>query len=186
MLNSATKPFLGVLAAGFLGFVSPANCFAQKHSTSDILTWIGSHFEHVAVPAGPTETTNFDYALTFEGCQVTLTQMARSLDGNGRRIPGDPGSTLVVGPFPLSTLRPDTMAVNPGFAGGVGLVILAVTPTLPWMSRASDTLADERSGSDRGSIQISFATQAMAQRHVKAWRDAIMSCGGKAVSDSLY
>jgi hypothetical protein len=183
---ATTKPFLGVLAAGLMGLMGSADCFAQKNSTTDILAWIGSHFEHVALPAGPTETTNFDYALTFEGCQVTLTQMARSLDGNGRRIPGAPGSTTVIGPFPLSALRPDTMAVSPGFGGGVNLVILAVTPTLPWISRASDTSADEGSGSDKGGIQISFATQAMAQRQAKAWRDAITSCGGKGVSDRLY
>lgn len=37
-----------------------------------------------------------------------------------------------------------------------------------------------------GAIDIAFSTKEMGDRQAKAWHDAIIGCGGKAVPDKLY
>ncbi len=182
-MNSRTFSFL--IAATLFASVPPDSPAQQPAppSTSDILTWITSHLDaltYTSVIGGESVTFSSNYQLAFNGCRVdSLTQFSTSV--SPKRTDK---STFTYAPFDLSNLRPDKIQVNSGYTGGtVALYIPFVTSV---QSTVQSTVPGQGGTNPNSALMISFATKEMADRQAKAWHDAIVACGGKAVSDTLY
>ena len=147
---------------------------------SDTLTWIGTHFETVErVDPSSGSSINLVASMIFQGCQATLT-LNDTWIKQGKVWP----NKTVLGPFEFSNLRPDTIKVR-AEQGYISLHISAVNPTILELDVLAG-LPAPTSGQMVRDLEIRFATQDMADRQAKAWHDAIIGCGGKAVSDKLY
>jgi len=122
--------------------------------------------------------------------------------------------SAVVGPFDLSNLLPGKIVVeppDPAIKAGPRLRITAISAipnavtidgqdlievfglnALPEGSketireRLALALTPSKSADTVSEITIDFATQEMADRQAKAWKAAIIGCGGKTVPDKLF
>jgi hypothetical protein len=87
-----------------------------------------------------------------------------------------------VGPFDLKAIRPENLNVGLSPTGDTQLLLTFTNP-LPVHDQGTD---GTNSFFPTTKFAIFFATREMADRHAKAWHDAIIGCGGKAVPDNLY
>lgn len=156
---------------------------AQQPSTDDILTWIGSHLETVdlaAVVDGVSYRYHNGTRIEFQGCRVTvISTNFVTVDPPKQGYPYN--RTTTDGPIELKNLRPESEKV---IAWGRGYAL-----QVKGVNAFPETWVDPMLGDGSGPNQVLnllFATEDMANRQAKAWRDAIIACGGKAVPDGLY
>jgi S1-C subfamily serine protease len=149
-------------------------------TVSEILDWIETHLETTTSKSGGVnpDTYTSDFDLSFDGCQVTVTWHFRSASLLTDTVTTD-------GPLDLAGLRPEPeqMPLTPEADSGYQLRLYSLKPfvsvhSYPWQSPERNPNAH--------TFFLIFATQDMAERQQKAWRDAIVLCGGKAVPDKLY
>jgi hypothetical protein len=163
----------------------------EKPSTSDILTWIGGHFE-VGNEDEKSPQLYFhhehSYGLSFKDCQVAVTEVNDVTlvypDGHREYAPYLK-HTYVYGPLDLSNFRPDKIAVDEK----LWITLRAVNPIPFSDTYCIDPKHPEETTTSRGELKglnIRFSTREMASRHAQAWHDAITGCGGKAIPDNLY
>jgi hypothetical protein len=170
---------------GALTLLTLAALYAQQPappSTSEILTWISSHLDalsYTSVIGGESVSFSSNYQLAFMGCRISsFTQ--RSTSVSAKR---NDKSTFNYAPFELSNLRPDKIQVHVYSGGQISLEIPFVNSV---QSTVQSTVQGDGGTYPNSALMISFATKEMADRQAKAWHDAIIGCGGKAVSDNLY
>ncbi len=146
---------------------------ATTPNVSEILEWIGGHFEDAHDSGGGQQ-----YTLDFHGCSTTLTEtITYSKAGQGLVT-----QTRVWGPFALGNLIPSKIVVSPlqPFSK------LTIGSAHPIQTQSTYSDGEKPSSDTWPALWVMFATQAMANRQAKAWHDAIVACGGKAVPDNLY
>jgi len=149
-------------------------------SVQQILTWINEHFEKVEYDDGRFHTIEFS-SLTFQGCSATLSERA-TYSGLANLV-----HTEVYGPFDLSNLIPDKIKTSISTPPGASAPRFSLSIDSAHPDPLLHTASGEQSSSEfMSTIYINFATQDMANRQAKAWHDAIVACGGKAVPDNLY
>ena len=159
-----------------------ANTSGKTAPVSEILSWISSHFELTVMGDAQMGT-----ALSFQGCQATLTFASNSKGtSSGTVVIGTDKN--IVGPFDLSNLRPDT--IQTGDVETFNLAVKSVT-MLP-VTVTQKIIGGPFNGTNTSDTNVqngfvlSFRTKDMRDRQAKAWHDAIIGCGGKAISDKLY
>ena len=89
------------------------------------------------------------------------------------------------GPFDLSNLRPDEIFQAPDKIfqpPGAFLQIEAVN-AIPIVQADG---SGPTTSSMRSALHIWFDSADLVDRQAKAWHDAILGCGGKAVPEKLY
>lgn len=150
---------------------------------SEILTWINQNFEKTqndirATNGSPAQTAFTFFSLDFNACSVTLKETTLF-------TPLNSSATEIYGPFNLGDLIPNKISVSVP-TSTYNKSGLTLTPVHP-IARHTTYSDGEAPGSDTTpGLVIPFATQDMANRQAKAWHDAIVACGGKAVPDNLY
>lgn len=160
---------------------------------SEVLAWINSHFQLVqfhSTGGGSTRITIESTSISLQGCQVSLHELHQTIDHySGRPDARDERDMLAS--FALRDLRPDTIRVasyppEPGRSepSHYSILISARSP-VPCSNTGPDVPALS-SNSPVGAFEVYFAMRDMANRQAKAWHDAIVVCGGKAVPDNLY
>jgi hypothetical protein len=153
----------------------------KSETPVDILKWIQSHFETVTVTDSDYKMTNRP-TLSFDGCQVTVN------DYTYHTVPKYPqlnkSSIIIVGPFNLKDLRPDVEVLQdspvPDF------VPLRLSSFQPFVFSTSDDDGKSWDKTNSHTFVLLFATRDIAERQQRAWHDAIIACGGKAVPDNMY
>lgn len=165
---------------GVVLLILALSAYAQQPSVQDTLTWIGSHFESVRYATAfgsSTEQVVVSTQMDFHGCSVTVRESSRS-------SPPEPfDGTVTSGPFELGTLRPETIKIDPQPQMHRYIMWISAVNTFPVsMPDIHGNMISE----PHNFLSIPFATEDMASRQAKAWRDAIIACGGRAVPDNLY
>jgi hypothetical protein len=152
-------------------------------SAKDILSWISDHLEGVDYNVNDLRLT-VSTSLEIQGCQVTI-----RAERVGEKSDGTFQSTnkYTIGPFNLNNLRPDHISV--GSSGQNPRMVINAISAIP-VSREQTSAPSARTDGvftfSWSFVQIDFATKEMANRQAKAWHDAIIGCGGRAVPDNLY
>jgi hypothetical protein len=163
----------------------------ETHKTvSEILDWIQTHLEttttnkgsggtDILVGVNPYTYTS-DFALSFDGCQLTVTwhflhkDTTLNLDDAG----------TISGPLDLGGLRsePEQMPISHD-SGSYNLKLFSAKPSL-----IVSFYPGQRPGRDPNgrNFVLAFATQDVAERQRNAWHDAIILCGGKKTQNDLY
>jgi hypothetical protein len=186
-----------------------SNQTAKVAPVADILTWIGSHFDTITQVERDdwnSKTGTVTYSMSFQGCSATLISnftLSYTHINSADNLRGHIDSTQdewTFGPFDLSKLRPDKIEAGSaplpslvfkaeGGAPSPQLAFLAVN-AIPYKyvhdGRNWPLDPGQASSGVTQVVPIHFATQDIANSQAKAWRDAIIACGGKAVSDKLY
>jgi hypothetical protein len=156
--NHALLPLLALLSFG---------AYAKNASVPEILTWINQHLSTVSW-----DHYTSSYSLEFTGCKVTLTEVQDKL-------------SIAYGPFSLNDVVLNKIEVSkPDSPNGSWVLFGFVHPVSRHLADSDDPKhADSGTATQ---LYIHVATQEMASRHAKAWHDAIMACGGRAVPENLY
>ena len=149
---------------------------AQTPDGANLLNWISGHFEIVK-----DVDSSRNYSLSFKGCQATLHLNSLLWVDYKGALPHYLESEMTWGPFDLENLRPDGISFPDSNATTTSLRILVVN-AIPVKSTRGDGTSTEM----MGWINIFFQTKDMAERQQKAWRDAIILCGGKNTQEHLY
>lgn len=171
-----------ILLCALLTLLAAAQQQQHAPSVPQILTWISEHFERLEYDNLNRSDHTIEFSsLTFQDCSATLSERTTS-SGIANYV-----ATQVYGPFDLSNLIPDKIktfiSTPPG--GSTPRFSLSIDSAHPVPK--FDTMSGEQpSSSTMSTIYMNFAAQGMANRQAKAWHDAIVSCGGKAVPDNLY
>jgi S1-C subfamily serine protease len=158
-------------------------------TVSEILDWIQTHLETITtkdigllVGVETTTTSTSSDAISFEGCQVTVTWTFTTTLSTS---PTYAAETITrYGPVDLGGLRsePEHMELTPGPDDNV----LRLFSIKPFLIVTSNPMQSPNRNPDGHNFPLIFATQNMAERQQKAWHDAIILCGGKKTKDDLY
>lgn len=190
---------LPALAVSILVLATRATAAPAQQSVPEILTWIGSHFEtpeFSMVVEFSTDSIDMDNeklqtSITFQGCKVAITQV--ETDQYTKIDTGLFDYSLVqtgTATLDLATARPDQVTAGKGSQDQppAHLIIKFARP-FAWHQEqkysAHPVPQDLVNTSDISLVEIDFATLDMANRQAKAWRDAIVACGGKAAPADL-
>lgn len=176
-----------LLLATALAALQPPFTSAQQTTTppvSETLAWINQHFELVntdtpATSGMPAAHGQISFSLDFNGCTATLTQTMLVNFPNGGAKPF--ASIMVTGPFNVGDIIPNKIIVASPIATRYELNLALVRPVSVRITTGTSPTSITSSG-----VGMYFATQDMANRQAKAWHDAAVACGGKAVPDNLY
>jgi hypothetical protein len=168
-------------------------------SVAEILSWISTHFEVAKVSTVVTFSSgNVDYAdekfstgITFEGCNVSITQVENN--EYSKVDTGLPDYTLLqtgTATLDLSKGLPDAITAGKGSDGQPPAhVILKFAQPFAWHQEqkfsAHPVPQDVDDDFNVKLVEIDFANLDMANQQAKAWRNAIVACGGKSAPDDL-
>jgi hypothetical protein len=136
---------------------------------------------------GQQQRNTISASMTFAGCKVTsfLVDLTYSPSNDKKTH-----VRVTLSPFDLSTLRPDKITVTSSTSirtllqGQFGYDVL-ISSIAPITASSLDDDGPHYESQGMG-LSLSFPTKEIADRQAKAWHDAIIGCGGKAVPDNLY
>jgi hypothetical protein len=175
------------------------NTKAQQKATqsvADILSWIGTHFEVAKVSTIVSfSSQSVDYAnekfmtsITYQGCNVAITQV--DTNRYDKVDTGEYDYTLVqtgTATLDLSKGLPDEIAAGKGSDGQPPAhVILKFAQPFAWHQEqhfsAHPVPQDVVDDFNVKIVEIDFNSLDLANQQAKAWRNAIVACGGKSAA----
>jgi hypothetical protein len=163
----------------------------QGTSVSEILTWIALHFETLTFKdLNQSDTYTTDSHISFGGCQVTVKDYIHPPTHDQHNL-GD--SIIIDGPFNLGDFDPNGIELESfnSLADGSNSFSLRLFSVQPFLfttvlEDAGATTIPSSRNPDAHNFRLLFNTKDMAERQQKAWRDAIILCGGKKTKGDLY